>query len=248
MKRYGLLLLALALPCAASEPLGWRWYNEPTAVKRAPTPPPPTVNTLTRTLSATEQMRWFHQYHEEAIAAAAIDPTNAEKTEQMMRLNHFLYEQSSQLGMTAKQVLHTHPELDYTKDHPVQGAARPLYLEQRKAKQEQSLEQLIREGWGVFYVYEGHDALSQQLGTSLAQFAQRYDFSVLGVSKDGMFIDAIANNRVDDGRVEVPYTPAIVLVNPHTAVMKPLSYGYIAHDRLLGRFHNVATDYRDLDF
>jgi conjugal transfer pilus assembly protein TraF len=35
----------------------------------------------------------------------------------------------------------------------------------------------------------------------------------------------------------------LLLVNPKTNSIKPLAYGFISQEELLGRFLNVATDY-----
>ncbi len=71
----------------------------------------------------------------------------------------------------------------------------------------------------------------------------------MGISKDGQTFETINENRIDKtGRVQVRYTPALMLANVHTKTLKPLAYGFISQKDLLSRFHNVATDYQDSDF
>lgn len=235
---------------AYEQPPGWRWYNEPKPT-REPEPKKniePQQNTVTTVMSATEQLEWFQKQYEEVKAAATIDPANLEKRVQLMRFNNYISEQSSIAGMTMKKALLTNPELSYTKDRPVEQAARSTYLAFEREKKERSVKEMAAEGWGFFFVYEGNDQLTKTLAPSIQSFANTYGIEVLGISKDGQTLESIQNNRIDDGRVTVPFTPALILVNPNTQESKPLAYGFISQNDLLGRFYNVATDYSELDF
>lgn len=238
---------------AEQEPNGWRWYNEPKAVqkKRIEKMKQSAVPSVTvkRTMSAKQQLDWFKAAHEEVQAAAIIDPTNEQKTALLMRMNKFVADKSSTFGMTFKKVLHTTPELDYLKDRPAEAAARQGYLKDVRNKHIDSIHKMSNEGWGMFYVYNGSDTLSDTLGSSLQSFSDKHGIALLGISKDANLATSVRQNEIDErGRVDVPFVPAIVLVNPKTKEMKPLSYGFISMDKLYGRFHNVATDYQDQDF
>jgi len=240
-------------PALADSPQGWRWYNTPFAhEKQQRGPRPATKNTLTRTLSAQEQLRWFQSKHQEVQAAATIDPRNNEKVEKAMRLNQYVSNQSSQFGMTFKEVLLSTPSLSYTKDRPVEQAARAPYLAREREKKMHAVKEMAAKGWGFFFIYEGADSLSQTLAPSIQAFATTYGIKVLGISKDGITLSSVKENKIDDkpGRSKMPvdYLPALLLVNPLTQEIKPLAYGFISQDQLLGRFFNVATDYQHTDF
>ncbi|MEZ9187632.1 conjugal transfer protein TraF, partial [Vibrio splendidus] len=116
MKKPLLCVITLALlthlhPALAQEtPPGWRWYNEPKAMPVTPKPKPLPSNTQTtvsspKTLSATEQMAWFHSVHIEAQNDAAIHPKDKDKLAKFLALNHFITDQTDQLGMTFKALL-----------------------------------------------------------------------------------------------------------------------------------------------
>ncbi len=233
-------------------PKGWRWYNEAKNAPKKPlkpkTPPPNTVTRVTRVMSATEQMDWFHDVYNEVKNDATINPENEEKYLTLMRLHHFINEKTSQTGMTFKKVLLKHPELSYTKDHPVEQAARSPFLQLERDKKIQAITQMKDAGWGFFFVYEGNDTLSQTLAPSMQQFADTYGIELLGLSNDRQFINSIRSNRNNNNKVVVPYTPALILVNPQTSEFKPLAYGFISQTDLLGRFYNVATKYQTPDF
>lgn len=249
----GLCLWALFLPavCQASlTPNGWKWYNEPKPrpVRPKEKPQPPPQNTVTTAMSATQQMQWFHQTYSEVLNDATLNPQDKDKYLRLMQLNDFIGNKTQQTGMTFKQLLLEYPQYSYIKDHPVEQAARGPYLELERNKKIDAVRAMRDQGWGFFFVYEGQDPLSQTLAPSIQAFADTYQIELLGLSNDTRFIPALNRNRHNNGKVIVPYTPALILVNPNTGDFKPLAYGFISQSDLLGRFYNAATDYTAADF
>lgn len=252
--RFTITLLAIVY-CQLSvagntKPHGWRWYNEPkpTQSNKQPESTEPRVNTMTRTLSATEQLQWFKQEYEEVKAAAIIDADNPVKAEKLMRYNKFVSDKSSDFGKTFLKVLTATPDLNYIKDRPIESAIRPDFLKAKTAKYEKTVKKLADEGWGFFLVYEGNDPMMNKYGASIQSFSDRYGIEVLGVSMDGLFDKGIRDNKNNDGQLNVQYVPALILVNPSTNETKPVNFGYISQDKLLQRTHYVATDFTDMDF
>ncbi|CAH6877133.1 type-F conjugative transfer system pilin assembly protein TraF [Vibrio crassostreae] len=254
MKPFILIILLNALSSqsliAKDIPAGWKWYNEPQIKRQAPSKkvsaPPP--NSTTTVMSATKQMQWFHEVFQEAVADATINPTDTQKNLKVMQLKHFISQKTSQTGMTFKKLLLENPEYSYIKDRPVEQAARSTYYAQERDAKGEAVEKMKAQGWGFFFVYQGEDALSQTLAPSVQAFADTHSMELLGISEDGVFIDAVKNNRNNDKKVVVPFTPALLLVNPKTGEFKPLAYGFISQNELLGRFYNVANDYQTPDF
>ena len=240
-----LLVIALSPLAQAGQPAGWKWYNDPIIQKeKALTPPPPApAVTVTRTLSPTEQMQWFHRYYDDTKNAAFIDSKDTKKAEKIMLLNQFAYDKSSEFGMTFQKTLLINPALSYTKDRPTEQAARSTYLQLEREKKIRAVRELAEAGWGLFFVYEGSSPIAQKLAPSVQQFADTHGIEVLGISLDGHPLASIHQNRDNDNRLSVPFSPALVLVHPQTREMKPLAYGFIAQEDLLGRFLNVATDF-----
>ncbi len=138
----------------AEQPAGWKWYNEPAVkVKKALTPPPPPAPavTVTRTLTPTEQMDWFHRYHKDATNDAAINSKDNKKVEKVQLLNKFLYDKSSEFGMTMQENLLLNPSLSYTKDRPTEQAARSTYLQMEREKKIRAVRELAEAGWGIVF-------------------------------------------------------------------------------------------------
>ncbi|WP_394230785.1 type-F conjugative transfer system pilin assembly protein TraF [Shewanella colwelliana] len=243
-----LLLLILSAPTAiASSAPGWRWYNEPAPIKKQPKPqvkPTSSVTvTRTQTLSPTEQMQSFKRYFDDTLNDAVINPKDEKKVEKSMLLNQYVSNQSSLYGMTFKKVLLDNPALSYTKDRPTEQAARSSYLALERSKKVRAVRRLADNGWGLFFVYNGLGEIDKALAPSVQQFASEHGIDVLGVTLDGQTLPSINQNRENQQHITVPFSPALVLVNPGTGEMKPLAYGFISQEDLLGRFLNVATDF-----
>ena len=102
---------------------------------------------------------------------------------------------------------------------------------------------LAEEVWGLFFVYNGNESIDKALAPSVQQFADQHGIELLGVTLDGTTLDSIHHTRQNQQHLDVPFSPALVLVNPKTSDMKPLAYGFISQENLLGRFLNVATDF-----
>lgn len=248
--RWLLTIVVILIPASdvTASPKGWKWYNEPTSPPVTPAPVPTPPNTTTTVMSATEQMAWFHQTYEEVKADATLNPDDEQKYLTLMKLHHFIGQQTARTGMTFKKLLLKYPEYSYVKDRPVEQAARSTYHRLERQKKIDTVIKMRDDGWGVFFVYQGNDPLSQELAPSIQHFADTYDIELLGVSEDGLFTPHIRQNRVNNNKVVVPFTPALLLINPTTSEFQPLAYGFISQEDLLGRFYNVATRYQSADF
>ncbi|MGI2025275.1 type-F conjugative transfer system pilin assembly protein TraF [Shewanella glacialipiscicola] len=248
-KRSALVLLVLTTFCHcanAADAQGWRWYNEPAAPKKQAPPKaatPSVTLTRTQTLTPTEQMDWFHGYYQDTLNDAAINSEDSKKVEKAMLLNQYVSNKSSEFGMTFKKVLLDNPELSYTKDRPTEQAARSTYLSLERSKKMRAVRSLAEAGWGLFFIYKGREEMDIALAPSVQQFATEHGIELLGVTLDGVTLPTLVQNRQNEQHINVPFSPALVLVNPGTGEMKPLAYGFISQEDLLGRFLNVATDF-----
>lgn len=251
-----LLCTCLISPAIASEPQGWRWYNEPKPVKLKPKPllpPPQTFVTTTspsapptkrvRTMNATEQMQWFQGYMAEVQNDAVINSTNVNKVMKFMTLSQYIDGKTTEFGMSWKKALLLDPSLDYRTKHPTESIARQTQNAQIKHAKTQSVTALAKQGFGLFFAYNGNAPLDKTLAPSIQAFADEYGIGLLGVTMDGVELESIKQNRQNNQTLDVEMTPALVLVNPNTGEMHPLAFGFVSQEELLGRFHNVATQF-----
>ncbi len=97
-------------------------------------------------------MDWFHRYHKDATNDAAINSKDNKKVEKVQLLNKFLYDKSSEFGMTMQENLLLNPSLSYTKDRPTEQAARSTYLQMEREKKIRAVRELAEAGWGLFFL------------------------------------------------------------------------------------------------
>ncbi|HIF9325784.1 TPA: type-F conjugative transfer system pilin assembly protein TraF [Photobacterium damselae] len=249
MKPLSLAWLLIVTTPLYANPNGWRWYNEPKAPIVQPKPPLPKqphatiTQTPSKPMTATEQMNWFHGYMAEVQNQAIINPT-VDNVLAFMKLSQYIDGKTTDFGMTWKEALLVDPSLSYRIKHPTESLARQTQNAQIKARKEAAVKALAEQGYGLFFVYQGQDPLNQRLAPSIQAFAEQYGISLLGISDDGKILPSIKQNRLNNGKLKVPVIPALLAVNPNTQDIKPLAYGFISQEELLGRFLNVATQYQ----
>ncbi|HBV9946398.1 TPA: conjugal transfer protein TraF, partial [Klebsiella aerogenes] len=115
------------------------------------------------------------------------------------------------------------------------------YAEQRKAIS------AIAQHFGVMFFYRGREPIDGQLVQVLSNFRETYGLSVISVSVDGVVNPLLPDSRVDQGQAErlgVKYFPAMMLVDPKSGQVKPLSYGFISQDDLAKQFLYVSNDFK----
>ena len=154
-------------------------------------------------------------------------PHNEAKLHRLLALNRYITKQTSATEMTFKKLLAEHPELSYTKDHPTEQSARKVYLAKLKDKHERKVAEMMRLGWGLFFVYDSTDTLAMTLAPSIQQFADRHRLELLGISNDGAFSKDIRENRANHGKLKVKHSPAL-FGQSQNRTNQTLAYGFIA--------------------
>ena len=115
------------------------------------------------------------------------------------------------------------------------------YAEQRKAIA------TLAQHYGVMFFYRGREAIDGQLVQVIQNFRETYGLSVIPVSVDGVVNPLLPDSRMDQGQSQqlgVKYFPAMMLVNPKSGQVKPLSYGFISQDDLAKQFLYVSSDFK----
>ncbi|MGR5187323.1 type-F conjugative transfer system pilin assembly protein TraF [Photobacterium damselae] len=253
MKRLLLFISILLInhqAIASSTAQGWRWYNEPhkrKIIKPKPAPIQRPTVTVTQTpppraMTSTEQMNWFHGYMNELKNRAVINPT-LDNVLSFMRVSKYIDGKTTDFGMTWKQALLVDPSLSYRLKHPTESLARQTQNAEVKAQKAAAVKALASQGYGLFFAYKGKEALNKQLAPSIQAFADEYGIELLGITLDGQELTSIRENRQNHNTLEIKAEPALLLVNPNTGSIKPLSYGFISQEELLGRFLNAATNF-----
>jgi conjugal transfer pilus assembly protein TraF len=104
----------------------------------------------------------------------------------------------------------------------------------------------LSQHYGVMFFYRGREAIDGQLVQVIQNFRETYGLSVIPVSVDGVVNPLLPDSRMDQGQSQqlgVKYFPAMMLVNPKSGQVKPLSYGFISQDDLAKQFL-VSSDFK----
>ncbi|EBP0522001.1 type-F conjugative transfer system pilin assembly protein TraF [Salmonella enterica] len=246
MKMKRLVLLPVVLGCAVmsawGKDAGWQWYNEPlktTDPDPQPTPQPPQQMDILQKQAALQQAT------KKALAEAIMYPS-VPAFVKYFRLQNYWTQQAGLFSMSAKKAILEHPELDYNLQFShyngtVKNQLAADYAEQRKAIS------AIAQHFGVMFFYRGREPIDGQLVQVLSNFRETYGLSVISVSVDGVVNPLLPDSRVDQGQAErlgVKYFPAMMLVDPKSGQVKPLSYGFISQDDLAKQFLYVSNDFK----
>ncbi|CZX99998.1 MAG: type-F conjugative transfer system pilin assembly protein TraF [Enterobacter sichuanensis] len=246
MKMKRLVLLPVVLCCAVmsaqGKDAGWQWYNDPV---QTPDPDPDTSPPPPREMDILQKQAALQQETKKALAEAIMYPS-VPAFVKYFRLQNYWTQQAGLFSMSAKKAFLEHPELDYNLQFShyngtVKNQLAADYAEQRKAISE------IARHFGVMFFYRGRDPIDGQLVQVLSNFRDTYRLSVIPVSVDGVVNPLLPDSRVDQGQAEqlgVKYFPAMMLVDPKSGQVRPLSYGFISQDDLAKQFLYVSSDFK----
>ncbi|MEH9314680.1 type-F conjugative transfer system pilin assembly protein TraF, partial [Klebsiella pneumoniae] len=240
-------LLPLLLCCfifpASGKDAGWQWYNEKINPKEkenkpvpaAPRQEPDIMQKLAALQTATKR----------ALYEAILYPSS-ENFVKYFRLQNYWTQQAGLFSMSAKKAMLENPELDYNLQHSYYNGTVKNQLAADYAEQRQAISTLAQH-YGVMFFYRGREAIDGQLVQVIKNFRETYGLSVIPVSVDGVINPMLPDSRTDQGQAEqlgVKFFPAMMLVNPKSGQVKPLSYGFISQDDLAKQFLYVSSDFK----
>ncbi|WP_416359083.1 type-F conjugative transfer system pilin assembly protein TraF [Atlantibacter subterraneus] len=227
---------------ASAKDAGWQWYNEtriPQEVEQPPVPgPQPAPQDIMEKLATLQQATKRAMY--EAILYPGV-----ENFTRYFRLQNYWTQQAGLFSMSAKKAMLEHPELDYNLQHSHYNGTVRNQLAADFADQRRAIETLAQH-YGVMFFYRGQDPTDTQLAQVVKNFRDTYGLSVIPVSVDGIINPLLPDSRTDAGqaaRLGIRYFPALMLADPKSGSVRPVSYGFISQDDLAKQFLNVSTDF-----
>ncbi|MHB2918014.1 type-F conjugative transfer system pilin assembly protein TraF [Klebsiella pneumoniae] len=235
--------LCCALMPAFAKDAGWQWYNEKLKPrdedrKAAPAAPPPQMDIL-------EKLATLQAATKRSLYEAILYPSS-ENFVKYFRLQNYWTQQAGLFSMSAKKAMLENPELDYNLQYSYYNGTVKNQLAADYAEQRQAISTLAQH-YGVMFFYRGREAIDGQLVLVIKNFRETYGLSVIPVSVDGVINPMLPDSRPDQGQAEqlgVKFFPAMMLVNPKSGQVKPLSYGFISQDDLAKQFLYVSSDFK----
>lgn len=216
---------------------GWAWYEDTQKpekkIEKESQPKEEELPISQAPLSAAEKAAQIRKDLEEKLAQAVLEPTE-ENVEHYICEQQKWVNQSAQFSSAWAKVLLKAPELDATTQFPVSQYGIQLYkqLEQEKRA---VLMQKLGSHYGLFFFYEGKSKSSQAFSLVVQEFAKKYEWEVIAISKDGFLLEGFSDNHPDNGTIQMlgmTVFPSLFLVNPQTADICPIAFGLVSLDRI----------------
>lgn len=191
--------------------------------------------------TAVETLAAITQELEELKAAAILEPEDPAKVAAYMRAQQWATNQASKFSDQWRRVVWEDPTLDYTLRRPTEAQANNIYHDQRNEAETRVLK-AVAERFGFFFVFEGEGtcATCGKQAEIIERLATRVEVNVLGVSRDGSALAQFPNPLVDSGQLkawgyEDKPVPAILMVDPGTGEVQPVTFGLRAEAEILER-------------
>ena len=140
----------------------------------------------------------------------------------------------------------THPELNYSLDHPTNQVGIQIYQEEESKKKDTAI-QVFKKQYGLFFFYKSTCPYCKRFAPILASFALRYGLAIIPITLDGIPLPEFPNTRNDTGQASkfhVSMTPALFAVNPYTQKAFPVAYGLTSETELRDNIYKIMTQYQ----
>jgi conjugal transfer pilus assembly protein TraF len=232
------LVILFQLPLTASwlerKAEGWAWYEEiQKRENQEESLEERDVEIVTHSPTAVETAAQIRKNLEEKLAQAVLEPTEE-------NIAIYMYEQQKWINQSAKfatlwsKVLLQHPTLDATHEFPVSQYGIQLYKQMEQEKRS-TLMQKLNSHYGLFFIYEGKSQSSQAFALVVLEFAKKYGWEIIAISRDGILLDGFSDNHPDNGTIQklgIEHFPSLFLVHPKKGDIRPISYGLASIDRI----------------
>ena len=229
--------------CTVDESLGWDFYCDPAnapeeQVVEAPAadeqvPPTPPD-------SALEELEALQLQVDEARAKAVLYP-NEENVYAYLVLQKGLVSKAAFFADHWRRVVWQNPELDYEAEHP------QVTLGKNAVKNELHYAQLdalgeISEDYALVYVGGGSCSVCNVYGPNLRDYANKYGFTVLAVSVDGLKLSGFERATREKGELErmgitEKRIPLTLLYHRKLDQVTVLGVGFLAQQSLTDRIY-----------
>lgn len=223
---------------------GFSWYEDEIKAKKKERPKDSVSITVTPApkKTATQELEEFHKKYNEVKNAAILYPTD-ENVKAFLVLKKESLERSRKFGDMTRKVTLQNPSLDYEATHPSEQLANHAYLAQQELKKIDVLNFYQQQGYGFFYLFSKNDIYGEQYSEQLQAFADQYKFDLLGISMDGSRFSGVRDVVDNNDKLQVEITPALLLVNPITKEIEPISYGTASNSQLIDNLYFISNGF-----
>ena len=232
------------LPVSATTPVGYLWYNLPKNEAPQKKSPPQTKGVPFSQLSYQEKDAVLTYYTKEAWHKAMLDGS-VESMKHYLVLQNYWSTRATEVSRLFEKTLLYYPEYRYETTHPTSSIGTQLSDSLLLKKQEAAIRQMAKNN-GLLYFYRGNNPYDEKEAGIIKDFSKRFSLSLIPISVDGVTDPNFPGSQIDKGQAKalnIRFYPALLLVNPTSHKITPISYGLITQDRLARQFLLVATNF-----
>lgn len=217
---YSIAAISQSTVLDKKEPKGWLWYQEPVKQNKNALKVPKKI------IDPVKETDRIKKDFEVATAKAILNPTfqNVQKAQQLQRA---ILDQSEAFQKMWQWVAMLDAANWHSQSH-TNRVHREIMQEEEVKTRRQNLRKLAT-SFGLFLFYKESCPYCHAFAPIVKQFSEAYGFEVKAVSYDGGSLKEFPSASLNNGAIERlnPYRifPALLLVNPKTGEVIPLSWG-----------------------
>lgn len=227
----------------AENTVGYLWYNLPREEIKHKQEERPSGIAFSK-LSYQQKDAVLAYYTKEAWHKAMSEQT-VENMKNYIALQHFWTTRATNVSRVFEKTMLYYPEYHYGTTHPTSTIGTQLSDSLELKKQGSAIRSLAKEN-GLLYFYRGSNPYDAKEAGIIKDFSERFGLSLIPISVDGVKDPNLPGSKLDNGqakKLKIRFYPALLLANPMTKKIKPVSYGLITQDMLARQFLLVATDF-----
>lgn len=225
---------------------GWHFYEEPADdADRSPAKDAAPQSATLAPSKPPELVQFDHLQRtlEEYRNIAIIKPTEA-NVRRYMELEAKVVAQASYFADVAQRIAWATPELDPTlQGRPVNAKALEVFEQEQSASRSNDVTELGKDHV-LFFFFRSDCPYCHAFAPTLEAFEMRYGIGVVAISVDGGPMPGFPNARTDNGiarTLNVTQVPAVILAQPYTGKITPVSFGVLSESQLLERISIVSA-------
>lgn len=202
---------------------GWFFYEE--GKKQVKPKPAPEQKPPQPQLTPLEVLKKQGQDHENAAAAAILNPT-PENYRNYLQQTVKILDQSQRFAEGLRNYTYVTPELDYTLQHP-QGRAAQVQNTVASENKYSVLAATAQQN-AIMFFFRSDCPYCHKFAPILQNFAAQFGFMVVPVSLDGRGLPEYPNPRTNPAlvqKLQVSAVPAVYLLNPRQNRVSTVGFG-----------------------
>ena len=250
MKKITIVMIGL-MCCTTSfaefKAKGWQWYKEVPYIDYSKIHKHyQEAQKTDSNLKPSQQLKAIQDDYKEVHSYAVMHPEDVQAVAADKAYINYFYDKSLEYSISGKKANLMYPQLSGELKNPTSQLAQQILTQQNQKDQDEAISKAVSHNFGIFWFYKGKDPIAQAMAPSIQQFADEYNISLIGVSMDNTAINAIKNNRSDQGQAktfDVKAYPAVFLINPDKREYFPVAYGFASIDQIKQSLVNIVTQY-----